>query len=138
MVKMKVKKEMTFNEYAKHLIDKFGVKNIENQNEIGMDSDALNETSIHLSPFYRYENNMSYFISSDKVLVNFEEEITENTKIPKMIKLVQDSDGKLYTRFYENMTIKFLNITDQKTIAYYMMNDDYTTTLIWKDGELVE
>ncbi|CAC5540810.1 phage protein [Staphylococcus aureus] len=64
--------------------------------------------------------------------VKVEEEITEETVIPKLVKMYKD--GKMSV--YNDYSIKRSLLYSPK--AYYILNDDLTMTLIWKDGELVE
>ena len=64
--------------------------------------------------------------------VEVEEELTEDTVIPKM--LILDNDGS--TRLKENHRTSYYRAIATK--ALYLINDDYTMTLIWRDGKLVE
>ncbi|HGL3689796.1 TPA: hypothetical protein ACKEVV_000001 [Staphylococcus aureus] len=64
--------------------------------------------------------------------VKVEEEITEETVIPKLVKMYKD--GKMSV--YNDYSIKRSLLYSPK--AYYILNDDLTMTLIWKNGELVE
>ncbi|HHV6154528.1 TPA: hypothetical protein ACULZ4_002731 [Staphylococcus aureus] len=76
---------------------------------------------------------ISDFISADDTFaVEYEEEVTEETVIPKLVKMYKD--GKMSV--YNDYSIKRSLLYSPK--AYYILNDDLTMTLIWKDGELVE
>ncbi|HHV6154536.1 TPA: hypothetical protein ACULZ4_002741 [Staphylococcus aureus] len=76
---------------------------------------------------------ISDFISADDTFaVEYEEEVTEETVIPKLVKMYKD--GKMSV--YNDYSIKRSLLYSPK--AFYILNDDLTMTLIWKDGELVE
>lgn len=74
--------------------------------------------------------------------VEVEEEITERTVIPLLLE-VYEHEGELVFLPQREKSIKDLleesdleeNIT---TKTLYLINDDGTLTLVWKDGELVE
>ncbi|HHC7416715.1 TPA: hypothetical protein ACN3JH_002764 [Staphylococcus aureus] len=75
---------------------------------------------------------ISDFISADDTFaVEYEEEVTEETVIPKLVKMYKD--GKMSV--YNDYSIKRSLLYSPK--AYYILNDDLTMTLIWKDGELL-
>ncbi|EPE9876664.1 hypothetical protein ACSN5M_001830, partial [Staphylococcus pseudintermedius] len=71
-----------------------------------------------------------------------EEEITERTVIPLLLE-VYEFEGELVFLPQKRSTIKSLlgqsdleeNIT---TKTLYIINDDGTLTLIWRDGELIK
>ena len=68
----------------------------------------------------------------DTFTVTTEEEITEDTVLPKLTH---------YTAFGFKGTKYNTSINDVKShdsVAFYIMNDDLTMTLIWRDGKLVE
>lgn len=65
-------------------------------------------------------------------IVEFEEEFTEDTEFDKLVEMEKDGDLTIW----ENRSIKSL-VTDFSK-AFYILKDDLTMTLIWKDGELVE
>ncbi|KAH96112.1 hypothetical protein W727_02634 [Staphylococcus aureus VET1880R] len=56
-----------------------------------------------------------------------------------MIELFEIQEGDYNSTLYENTSIKeCLYGRCVPTKAFYILNDDMTMTLIWKDGELVE
>lgn len=63
--------------------------------------------------------------------VEVEEEITEDTVIPKML-----LRGR-YTGYYEVEDCKLRGF-NENLLQAYILNDDLTMTLIWRDGKLVE
>ncbi|EOT2040049.1 hypothetical protein ACUL07_001520 [Staphylococcus pseudintermedius] len=87
-------------------------------------------------------NTMEPIYHWDTFTVEAEEEITERTVIPLFLE-VYEYEGELVFLPQKEKSIKDLleesdleeNIT---TKTLYLINDDGTLTLIWKDGELVE
>ncbi|EIQ3714683.1 hypothetical protein LUU08_000790 [Staphylococcus pseudintermedius] len=87
-------------------------------------------------------NTMEPIYHWDTFTVEAEEEITERTVIPLLLE-VYECEGKLVFLPQKEQSIKDLleesdleeNIT---TKTLYIINDDGTLTLVWKDGELVE
>ncbi|EGQ1664947.1 hypothetical protein E4280_12645 [Staphylococcus pseudintermedius] len=87
-------------------------------------------------------NTMVPIFHWDTFTVEVEEEITEETVIPLLLE-VYECGGELVFLPNEEKSIKKLleqsdleeNIT---TKTLYIINDDGTLTLVWKDGELVE
>ncbi|EJG1233941.1 TPA: hypothetical protein ACJHI5_000773 [Staphylococcus pseudintermedius] len=74
--------------------------------------------------------------------VEVEEEITEDTKIPTLIELFVSGYGQIIHTYYRTSireTIgEVVKGVDALPKAFYILNDDMTMTLIWKDGELVK
>ncbi|PTG08606.1 hypothetical protein [Staphylococcus chromogenes] len=130
MVKIKVKKEMTLPE----LIKWAGENRIKNKKFIGSSGGGI----------YFYFDEDSWIsidepnlIEPDETFeVEVEEEITEETKIPNLVEAYEymqsvNCSGTMYnTSIQEEKT----NVSK----AFYMLNDDYTMTLIWRDGGMVE
>ncbi|PCF80933.1 hypothetical protein B4W74_04530 [Staphylococcus intermedius] len=87
-------------------------------------------------------NTLELIFRYDLFTVEVEEEITERTVIPLLLE-VYEYEGELVFLPQKRSTIKSLleesdleeNIT---TKTLYLINDDGTLTLVWKDGELVE
>ncbi|HDF5542941.1 TPA: hypothetical protein PEL69_002720 [Staphylococcus aureus] len=72
-------------------------------------------------------------------IVDIEKEVTEETKVDRLIELFEIQEGDYNSTLYENTSIKeCLYGRCVPTKAFYILNDDMTMTLIWKDGELVE
>ena len=80
--------------------------------------------------------NSSTTIPLDTVFtVEIEEEITEDTKLWNFIEL--SSEGLLgRTYLHKNLAIE--DVKTDNSVAFYIIDDDLTPTLIWKRGELVE
>ncbi|WP_053020407.1 hypothetical protein [Staphylococcus haemolyticus] len=66
--------------------------------------------------------------------VEVEEEITKKTEIPKLVSINRNNLNEVNINF--NCSIgQFLDRSDYN---YYILNDDGTMTLVWKDGAMVE
>ncbi|WP_053038488.1 hypothetical protein [Staphylococcus haemolyticus] len=66
--------------------------------------------------------------------VEIEEEITKETEIPKLVSINRNNLNEVNINF--NCSIgQFLDRSDYN---YYILNDDDTMTLIWKDGAMVD
>lgn len=79
-----------------------------------------------------------YAFKTDRVSYNatftveIEEPITEDTMIPHLYDLLENNSLCRWSP----TTISDLKTS--KSRAFYIMNDDMTMTLIWRDGKLVE
>ncbi len=80
----------------------------------------------------------------DTFTVEIEEEITEETQIYRLLELrdsftFKDGGWKdlniLKSYMYGNHSIS--EVKNEYSVAIYMLNDDMTMTLIWKDGAMV-
>lgn len=84
---------------------------------------------------FDYEGNLTCargFVPQDFFTVEVEEEITEDTEISILAH---------YSVFGFKTTKSNVSINEEKggnSIAFYIMNDDKTMTLIWKNGKLVD
>ncbi|HCW7801249.1 TPA: hypothetical protein OYF17_002474 [Staphylococcus aureus] len=79
------------------------------------------------------------FVSlNEPFIVEVEKEITEDTKFDRLLEVFKDDaecyDSTIHTdiSIKERMASKLFPIE-----SFYILNDDLTMTLIWKDGELV-
>lgn len=68
--------------------------------------------------------------------IEFEEEITEDTVINGLVEVYRSSSGFLKSVMFPRESVRVAK--RDVTVAFYMLNDDYTMTLIWKNGEMVE
>ena len=126
-MKIKTKKEMNLPEMIE-----WGFKNnIRNESYITIDEEGY-ELYFDLSGTPRYSNFITKY---DTFTVTIEEDITEDTVIPKLIEI---GIGNLlgYSAVNENISIN--EIANKKSLVLYMLNDDYSMTPIWKKGKLVE
>lgn len=123
MVKIKTKRRMDKKELAQFLIDNTEVIGITKSYKEG----KYFEETIRLEPI----SNKMKKISKNIIEVEVEEEITEDTKIENLIELHKDNDISIYQNEYID------NAKDFNSKAFYIMNEDMTMSLIWKDGVLI-
>lgn len=131
MPTIKTKKEMNLPELIEWLIRK------RNLDEGIFLSDKHN--SVHVTDDGILEFFGTFY--NDTFTVEVEEEITEDTVIPKIAELNlcgYDQHEELFVN--ENKSIKqLLSEEETNNKAFYIMNDDKTMTLIWtKEKGLVE
>ncbi|MDM6605872.1 hypothetical protein P7892_15190, partial [Staphylococcus aureus] len=81
----------------------------------------------------------SSFIPIDiPFIVDIEKEVTEETKFDRLLEVYEIQEGVYMSALHTNTSIKErLENTSFPTKAFYILNDDLTMTLIWKDGELL-
>ena len=126
-MKIKTKKEMNLPEMIE-----WGFKNnIRNESYITIDEEGY-ELYFDLSGTPRYSNFITKY---DTFTVTIEEDITEDTEITALVEL--SSRGLLgNTRLYRYHSIN--DVIDNQSVAFYILNDNQTMDLIWKNGKLVE
>ncbi|MBU7229221.1 hypothetical protein [Staphylococcus pseudintermedius] len=131
-MKIKVKKEINLHQLIRWAQEN-NVKGETFTSDYGREVKFYSDGSFNtLEPIFRY----------DLFIVEVEEEITERTVIPLLLE-VYEYEGELVILPQKRSTIESLlgesdleeNIT---TKTLYLINDDGTLTLVWKDGELVE
>ncbi|OOO71647.1 hypothetical protein [Staphylococcus saprophyticus] len=92
-------------------------------------------------------NNADYIRYNNTFTVTTEEEITEDTVIPKLMTTfkktcLEGGIGYQRVRIDENYPIKLmLNKAEahrEPVETLHIVNDDGTHTLIWRDGKLIE
>ncbi|EKI4464034.1 hypothetical protein PCV68_001012 [Staphylococcus pseudintermedius] len=110
------------------------------ENEVGGDFKTL------LGDWVRFysDGSFEFLVLTEKddiYMVNIEEELTEDNVIPNLLE-VYESAGELDAVNWKYLSIREAfeqggneNLTRK---AFYMLNDDATITLVWKDGELVD
>ncbi|HHW9883569.1 TPA: hypothetical protein ACU3LO_002764 [Staphylococcus aureus] len=133
-MKIKVKKEMRLDELIKWARSNPGLSKGKNFFTTGNGDDIV-----------RFQKDTNECTTSVCVpldapfVVEFEEEITEETKFDKLFKLFEPIEGGYGSVLYANTSIKeCLYGRGVPTKAFYILNDDLTMTLIWKDGELIK
>ncbi|MCI2864575.1 hypothetical protein [Staphylococcus hominis] len=140
MAKIKRKVEMTPKEFLKHLLE-------QEETEVALDGYTFNYNEEHYSfdPEITANEFISYDPHSGTFTVEIEEEITEETAIPRLLEVRNTIPSKeegwkdlkiLKSYMYGNHTIA--EVKSEYTVVFYMLNDDMTMTLIWKDNELVD
>lgn len=127
MVKIKKKVEMTLPE----LIE-WGFKNgIKNKEFV---SNFFEKKSVIFNLSGCAEVSGEYFYSpQDTYTVEIEEEVAEDTKIAKLVSVNRSTQNEVNIIFNRSIG----QLLDRSEYNYYILNDDSTLTLIWKDGELV-
>lgn len=97
----------------------------------------------NLSGWAEFSDEYAY-LPEDTFTVEVEEEITEDTQIYRLLELkdsfiFKDGGWKdlniMKSNMYGNQSISEVKNDESKN--FYMLNEDDTLTLIWKDGELV-
>lgn len=132
MVKIKVKKEMELPELLRWASDN-DIKGCKINGDQG--SNVLFNKNGWVS--------MNYFISLEENFeVEVEEEITEETEIPTLIIIADYGHGNnVIMDSYcsiKDVFERFAICAEDITKAIYMLNDDMTMTLIWRNGGMVE
>lgn len=129
-MKIKVKKQLNLLDLIEH---------IKNKNIV---SKVFDNTKKRGSVIVSIEGNISiYAVSlSDTFTVEVEEGITEDTIIPKLIEVCEYNGELTPTIYFEHSIKRVLEFEGIYAThkAFYMLNDDMTMTLIWKDGEIVK
>lgn len=134
MMKIKVKKEMKLDELIKWARSNPGISNGKNFYETDESVKAV---------YFQKDANKFFtiggFTSIDATFeVEVEEEITEETKFDRLFEVFEVSEGEYNPTSNRNTSInESLNDNIFPIKAFYILNDDMTMTLIWKDGALV-
>ena len=77
----------------------------------------------------------AFIKKSNTFTVEVEEQVDENTELTALVEL--SSRGLLgNTRLYRYHSIN--DVIDNQSVAFYILNDDQTMDLIWRDGRLIE
>ncbi|HEC2235297.1 TPA: hypothetical protein R1946_001352 [Staphylococcus delphini] len=124
-MKIKVKKEMNLHELIKWAREN-NVKGETFTSNYGRDVKFYSDVSFNtMEPIYHW----------DTFAVEVEEEIKEETVISRLV-AIYDVSGQRSIIQRKQKSIS--NIVNEYAVAFYMLNDDATMTLLWKEGELVE
>lgn len=137
MVKIKRKVEMTPKEFLKHLLE-------QEETEVELDGYTFDYNEEHYSfdPEIKTNEFISYSLHSDTFTVEVEEELTEDTKLDRVLGIYNNlhSPGSVFSIIQKGASINNIlgyNPSYFNTRCLYLINEDMTLTLIWKDGELV-
>ena len=138
MVKIKRKVEMTPKEFLKHLLE-------QEETEVELDGYTFDYNEEHYSfdPEIKTNEFISYSLHSDTFTVEIEEEITEETKLPKCLEIYFDDKVAKADEINVYMEKSISEILQEskryqfETKAIYLYGDNGNLTPIWKDGELV-
>ncbi|HEJ7677010.1 TPA: hypothetical protein SMK95_002394 [Staphylococcus aureus] len=126
-MKIKVKKEMKLDELIK-----WARENPELSQGKSFFTTDFSDGAVRFNPNTNKCTTSNLTPIDIPFIVEFEEEFTEDTEFDKLVEMEKDGDLTIW----ENRSIKSL-VTDFSK-AFYILKDDLTMTLIWKDGELVE
>ncbi|QNY75878.1 hypothetical protein FPO92_11390 [Staphylococcus aureus] len=134
-MKIKVKKEMRLDELIK-----WARENPE------LSKGKIFLAKVFSNGFVRFQRNtntcsISSFIPIDTpFIVEVEEEITEDTVFDRLFEVYELQEGSYMSALHKGISLneRFEDDNIFSTKAFYILNDDMTMTLIWKDGELVE
>ncbi|MEN3090738.1 MAG: hypothetical protein ABC378_13130 [Staphylococcus pseudoxylosus] len=140
MVKIKRQVEMTIEEYAKHMIDKYGIRCFESEliDDNIIDAPMKFKQVFELNPVLKSDLLNGSF-RNGKTTVEVEKEITEDTAFNMLVALYKYPRLQKIFSHRDNTSIRqFKDLEDDIVSAIYMVNDDSTMTLIWRDGKLVE
>lgn len=130
MVKIKQKKQLNLPQLIEWLL-KSGYRNYTANSNMG--------NIVTLSRYGAIQFSHGTFFPEETFTVEVEEEITEDTVLDELVELYED-----YLENNEILKHKNRSISEAKdedgcaSQAFYIINDDLTMTLIWKNGKLVE
>lgn len=124
MPTIKTKKEMNLAELIEWAIKK-DIK----------DEKFYSKNGCHISIDFRGHVFLWDIRLNEIFTVEIEEPITEDTVIPKL--LVKFKSPSRY-QVFSNDCINGFEVEEGNIEAFYLINDDKTLTLLWKDGEMIE
>ena len=129
MVKIKQKKQLNLPQLIEWLL-KSGYRNYTANSNMG--------NIVTLSRYGAIQFSLGTFFPEETFTVEVEEEITEDTELPKILEVYQDATSNIGAYIHINRTINSV-IEDAEVITLHIINDDGTHTLIWThDKGLVE
>lgn len=136
MVKIKTKKRMSPEEYAKYMIDKHGISGLESEliDDNIIDAPKRHTLTFELNPVSMEEMSDTGF-ENKEFTIEVEEDITEDTKLSKSLAIFEHN-GNLYSEMHNNKNINDIlkmdiKVKSSSTKTIHMVNDDGTHTLIW-------
>ena len=90
---------------------------------------------VKLEPYGLITFSSGDFYPEETFTVEVEEQVDENTELIALVEL--SSRGLLgKTTLYSYESIN--DVIDNQSVAFYILNDDQTMDLIWKNGKLVD
>ncbi|HGO3650046.1 TPA: hypothetical protein ACK031_002506 [Staphylococcus aureus] len=135
-MKIKVKKTMTLSELIEWAWEN---PELSNNKKFFARSNYLSG-SVKFFPGLSRTITTNNIMFDDEFEVEVEEEITEETKFDRLFEVFEVSEGAYSPTSNRNTSINE-SLNDDRCFpikAFYILNDDLTMTLIWKDGRLVE
>ncbi|EHS7159209.1 hypothetical protein AADH56_000866 [Staphylococcus pseudintermedius] len=131
-MKIKVKKEMNLLELIEY------IKKNEIADKVFFDNKGKGKVVVG-DDRYLYMTDLNL---TETFTVEVEEEITEETEILILVELFVSDYGLIIHTYYRTSIREAIGEVvkgvDASPKAFYILNDDMTMTLIWKDGELVK
>lgn len=139
-MKIKTKKRMTPEEYAKYMIDKHGISGLENE-LIGdniIDAPKKYALTFELNPVSMEEMSDTGF-ENREFTIEVEEDITEDTKLDLVERFIGGMGYACYTSHGYTTIRECLKRSpgDCTTTHFYIENDNRELVLIWQDGKLI-
>ncbi|EOD8646692.1 TPA: hypothetical protein PT790_002534, partial [Staphylococcus aureus] len=132
-MKIKVKKEMRLDELIKWARENPDLS----QGKIFF-STGFSDGFVRFHPNTNKCSTSSFIPIDIPFIVDIEKEVTEDTKFDRLFEVYEFRERAYMSALHTNTSIKErLENTSFPTKAFYILNDDMTMTLIWKDGELV-
>ena len=125
-MKIKTKKQLNLPQLIEWLL-KSGYRNYTANSNMG--------NTVTLSRYGAIQFSLGTFFPEETFTIEVEEEIDEDTEFEKLYyttilsRIVESSCTTIQS------SLKHIAV---EPIAFYIMNDDLTLTLIWRDGKLVE
>lgn len=143
-MKIKTKKKMSPEEYAKYMIDKHGISSLMSEliDDNIIDAPKRCTLTFELNTVLMKEISDTDF-GNKEFIIEVEEEITEDTVLPKLVeRWKHDNEGDERFRYVEhdNKSINkvlFVNPESVEVTHFYIENDNQELVLIWKDGKLI-
>ncbi|WP_113555203.1 hypothetical protein [Staphylococcus aureus] len=133
-MKIKVKKEMKLDELIK-----WARENPELSQGKVFVTKSFADGIVHFDSYTNKCTTSGFAPIDIPFIVEVEKEITEETKFDRLFEVFEVSEGEYNSALYTNTSIKeCLYGRCVPTKAFYILNDDFTLTLIWKDGGLIE
>ena len=132
MVKIKQKKQLNLPQLIEWIWD----NRIKNERFILSDSNPPEYLWVNENSEIEFDEDM-ILSKTDTFTVEVEEEITEDTVVPKMLEMSFDAYQNVVLDIQVNHSIKMVK-ENAKVLTLHIINDDGTHTLIWRDEKLVE
>ncbi|HDX8233852.1 TPA: hypothetical protein ACU3IC_002756 [Staphylococcus aureus] len=135
-MKIKVEKEMKIDELIKWARENpelsFGRKYYT--------TDKNDENFIYFGVFKNCFKISDFILVNATFSVKVEEEVTEETKFDRLLEVYEIQEGVYKSALHKGISLneRFEDDNIFPAKAFYILNDDLTMTLIWKDGELVK
>lgn len=146
-MKIKTKKQLTLPQLIEWAWDNPDLSRNKRFVSENKDFPYFNQYVIFNEVGYAEIENSYCYGRNDLFTVEVEEEITEDTVIPKLMTTfkktyLKDDFGYQRVRIDENYPIKLMlnkaEAHEEPIETLHVVNDDGTHTLIWRDGRLVE